>query len=661
VESPKPEMLVSADRPKLPYPGLRPFEPEEWSIFFGRETMVDDVIERLAAQRVVLIHGASGSGKSSLVRAGVMPRLARQHLRHGIKWATCAMRPSGGPLWNLAHEFARLEDRENDLDRVGHIIRMFNQHDATLSSVVSSLEGLQNKRLFILVDQFEELFRFERETSREEAELFVDLLISEIADEEDDTPDVVTPIKSRDAGIHIAITMRSEFLGKCARFGGFAEAINRTQYLVPRMRYDALLRAIQRPAELYGGEVTLELAERLIADVRGREDELPLIQHGLMLLWNAARARTPDRPIVLGVEQFARAGGLTQLLSDHANRVMAAATTPEGHINAAERLFRALTDINSEGRAIRRPQSFRELVVLSEVPEDDLRRMLDAFRADGVSLLTPYFPAAIKDKTVIDISHEALIRCWDRIADPQDGWLRREFRNGLIWRSLLNDAREFEIDRKHILSPAATIQRVKWFAELNPSWSERYGGGWDVVAKLLWASRRADLRSTRIRRLLLAPFVYLAAFGAATVIGVGLGFSNRVDAINTVLAFLFIGWTFLLIVQIIVDYSRQFIPSQKIRSRVVWSLFVFAACGSLVSTLLGASESIMVTFYVSLALATAVAATWLTLSIGPSLLGRYLSRWLPSRWTGLFEIEPAIRTRRGRDRTTASLEAEFIE
>ena len=80
---------IAAERPSQPYPGLRPFEASEWSIFFGRERMIDEVIERLARDRLVVIHGASGSGKSSLVRAGVMPKLARQHLRHGAPWVTC--------------------------------------------------------------------------------------------------------------------------------------------------------------------------------------------------------------------------------------------------------------------------------------------------------------------------------------------------------------------------------------------------------------------------------------------------------------------------------------------------------------------------------------------------------------------------------------------
>ena len=91
--------------------------------------------------------------------------------------------------------------------------------------------------------------------------------------------------------------MRSEFLGECARFANFAETINRTQYLVPRMDDDGLMRAVRRPAQMYGGDFDEALAERLIASVRGREDELPLLQHGLMLMWKDAfqRAAPGDR------------------------------------------------------------------------------------------------------------------------------------------------------------------------------------------------------------------------------------------------------------------------------------------------------------------------------------------------------------------------------
>src|SRR4029077_15249955 len=153
------------ERPSQPYPGLRPFEANEWSIFFGRERMIDKVIERLARDRLVVIHGASGSGKSSLVRAGVMPKLARQHLRHGVTWLTCALRPSGGPLWNLAAEFAGLEHRAGDLEHIDVIARRFSAGSGTLACGAASLEGIQGKSLCVLVAQFEELFRYEKETS----------------------------------------------------------------------------------------------------------------------------------------------------------------------------------------------------------------------------------------------------------------------------------------------------------------------------------------------------------------------------------------------------------------------------------------------------------------------------------------------------------------
>jgi hypothetical protein len=223
--------FVATTLPERPYPGLRPFEKEEWAIFFGRERMIDDVIGRLAESRLVLIHGVSGTGKSSLVRAGVLPKLALQYRRHGAPWLTCAMRPSGGPLWNLAAVFARLEERDEDLERISAIAGRFNARNASLASVAASLEGVKGQSLCLLVDQFEELFRYEKDVSRDEAELFVDLVGRASAGEGSET--------ARDGvDLHVIVTMRSEFLGECARFAGFAETINRTQYLVPRMDDD---------------------------------------------------------------------------------------------------------------------------------------------------------------------------------------------------------------------------------------------------------------------------------------------------------------------------------------------------------------------------------------------------------------------------------------
>jgi hypothetical protein len=469
---------VAVTRPARPYPGLRPFERDEWSIFFGREKMIDEVIDRLAQNRLVLIHGASGSGKSSLVRAGVLPKLALQHLRHDASWRTCDMRPSGGPLWNLAAAFARLERRGTDIERIAAIAGQFNARSATLASVAASLEGVQGKSLCVLVDQFEELFSFEKENGRDEAELFVDLIERATTEGHGEAAPGVD--------LHVIVTMRSEFLGECARFAGFAETINRTQYLVPRMDDDGLMRAVRRPAQMFGGVFDAALAERLIASVRGREDELPLLQHGLASMWDDAIMR--GHPGLDGSVVDA-AGGLANLLSDHADKVMASVAPDERRQRIVEAVFRALTDVNAEGSAIRRPRTFNSLCAVAGAMAEELRCIFDAFRAPDVSFLRPYAPEPINEKTPIDISHEALIRCWRKIGPGANAWLLREFRDGLVWRTLQFQAENFAEDRSSYLSEAATETRAVWLTERNAAWSDRYGGGWPNVVRLVEASR----------------------------------------------------------------------------------------------------------------------------------------------------------------------------
>ena len=177
---------------------------------------------------------------------------------------------------------------------------------------------------------------------------------------------------------------------------------------------------------------------------------------------------------------------------------------------AVERLFRALTDLNAEGHAVRRPQVFRDLVALTEIGDDKLRDIIDALRREGVSFLTPYSRQPITEATTIDISHEALIRCWKRLADPQDGWLKHEFDDGLIWRSLVVEAKGFKTSKRRILSPATTEERWDWWQlrKLNGAWAERYGGSFSLAKALIDASRQSARRKRQQRGLLIACLLY---------------------------------------------------------------------------------------------------------------------------------------------------------
>jgi hypothetical protein len=468
------EASFTCTLPPRPYPGLRPFEPAEWPVFFGRESMADDVIERILEDRFLVVHGDSGCGKSSLIYAGVLPHLEQEVARGGARWRTCAAMPGERPLWNLARSLAGLDRREHDPERVTELRRVLNFGRDGAAALVELLRLDPNDRVCILVDQFEELFAHAKAHGPHEASLLIELLIG-----------IQTQARQELCAV---LTMRSEFLGACAKFPGFAEAVNATQYLLPRMEHADLVRAIREPATLYHGEIDLDLAEHLIADAGGSQDQLPLIQHGLMVLHR-------DHVLRAGLETAAhwkltletcRFGdkGLGQLLSDHADE--AARSVAQDRV--VEDLFRALTDINADGHAVRRPQTFGQLVAVTGAGEDAVRRIVDAFRADGVSFLRPYGAAPLATDDRVDISHEALIRCWNRIAEPVDGWLIREFKNGLVWRSLLVQADSFERDGSNVLSPATTEERARWLKRRGPAWSERYGGGWDRVQRLIVAS-----------------------------------------------------------------------------------------------------------------------------------------------------------------------------
>jgi hypothetical protein len=462
--------------PERPYPGLRPFSKSEWPIFYGRERMIDEVNARLIQHRLLVIHGDSGCGKSSLIRAGVLPRLEQEFARGGTGWLTCTTTPGYDPLGNLASALAELDDADVDESRRHEIRRILNCGGQGAASLAEFLCGKRREHVCVLLDQFEELFAHARRQGPQQASILVDLLIG--------------VQKLTDPRLRVVLTMRSEFLGACAQYDGFAQTVNDTQYLLPRMERADLMRAIQEPATLYDGAIAPDLAERLISDARASQDQLPLIQHALMMLHR--NRDTKAQKWRLTAEAYPASGGLGSLLSDHADEVARKVEPPNvGGKSVVEEIFRALTEINADRQAIRRPQTVQELLNLTGAELSTLTPILDAFRAEGVSFLRPYGAEPLKPGDSIDISHEALIRCWKKIDDDKDGWLAKEFDDGLIWNSLLVQYKNFKEDPESVLSAATTEERREWLARRNEAWAERYGGGWKRVEQLMAASETA--------------------------------------------------------------------------------------------------------------------------------------------------------------------------
>ena len=209
-----------------PYPGLRPFDVDESHLFFGREEQTDELLRRLRDTRFLAVVGPSGCGKSSLVRAGMISALQSGFMvGAGSRWRFAIMRPGTHPMRRLAAALVeQAGPAGEDIDRAAATSAL----EATLRrGPLGLIEALRETplpeatNLLVMVDQFEEIFRFRSEDDSADADAFVSLLLASA--------------HQRALPIYVVITMRSDFLGDCATFAGLPEALNRSQYLTPRL------------------------------------------------------------------------------------------------------------------------------------------------------------------------------------------------------------------------------------------------------------------------------------------------------------------------------------------------------------------------------------------------------------------------------------------
>ncbi len=270
-----------------PYVGLRPYESEDSLYYFGRGEQTKSLLGLLHQNHFVAVVGSSGSGKSSLVRAGLIPHLDAGFLvQDRDQWQIATMKPGESPLTNLISTLAGVAAKDANVGAIKQLQMQVRERGAqALVDELASLATQQDTNIFLLVDQFEELFRFslgqENLHLRHEAEEFVALLLS--------------LSRQRQLPIFICLTMRSDFLGDCDAFYGLPEAINRSQFLVPRLTRDQRREAIVSPTILAGGAIAPRLVDLLLNENIDTRDDLPILQHLLMRCWDAWQA-DPNQP-----------------------------------------------------------------------------------------------------------------------------------------------------------------------------------------------------------------------------------------------------------------------------------------------------------------------------------------------------------------------------
>ncbi len=470
-----------------PYPGLRPFQQDEAHLFFGRDQQVADLLRRLGNSRFVAILGPSGCGKSSLVRAGLLPTLEGGFmLRAGTYWRFAVMRPGSRPIHRLAAALiAADEAHAGDADAAtaaGFLGATLRRGPLGLIEALTESPLPADTNLLVLVDQFEEIFRFRREGGGREADAFVALLLASV--------------EQRDIPIYVVITMRSDFIGDCALFTGLPELLNESQYLTPRLGRDERREAIVGPARVYGGDVEPALANHLLNEIGTDPDQLPVLQHLLMRMWTRrvgeSQDPSPAAP-VLTLADYEAAGGFRAALSNDADEAFEALDDRQRQI--AEALFRRLSERGTDQREIRRPTPAGEIATLTETSLDEVIAVVDAFRTGGRTFLVPPAPEPIGAGTVLDISHESLIRQWSRLRD----WAAEEEKSAEIYWRLEDTARRWQNKQADLLRGAELELALDWRDRERPTaaWAKRYGDEFDLAMRLLDASR--DRRDRRRR------------------------------------------------------------------------------------------------------------------------------------------------------------------
>ncbi|MEP7107931.1 MAG: hypothetical protein ABI760_08110 [Ferruginibacter sp.] len=493
-----------------PFVGLRAFEESEDYLFFGRSRQIDELLKKLMESRFLAVIGASGSGKSSLVKSGLLPSVYRGFMKVGSNWRVALMQPGENPIGYLTKKLAKegvLYDstQNKDIPYESIIETGLRRSENGLVQMYKDARLPANENFLIVVDQFEELFRFSKyekdnKLGKSDAMHFIQVLL--------------TAAQQEECPIYILLTMRADFLGDCAEFRGLPEAINKGQYLVPRMTRDEIREAITGPVAVSGATISQRLVTRLLNDINSDTDQLPILQHAMMRTWEAWYERNqPDTPI--DFEDYEKIGTMQSSLSLHADEAYDELTT-ESQQKTCELMFKALTDKAADVRGIRRPRSIADLCLLTGATQDEISKQVEVFRRPGRTFLMPPPHVPLNSNSIIDISHESLMRVWDKLRIWADDEVRRanmyqRLGNAAVSESTIVDGiKQGSLWRDPELALALAWKSKFKNDEILKTWAKSFTVDLDQALSFLNRSEELDLSEKRKKAKRLAFFKWLA-------------------------------------------------------------------------------------------------------------------------------------------------------
>ena len=377
----RPRMRIAA---RNPYRGLEPFTELDAQDFHGRAAVVAELVRTLRGQRVVTVAGPSGIGKSSLVRAGLVPSVRAGAVGGDVTWVVAYCTPGDRPLDRLAAALRRVALRPADgLEKVLASGGASGLRDA------AALVLPQDARLLIVIDQFEELFHGTADDPHRDR--FLGLLCG---------------LAASDAPVRVVLTLRADALGRPLEHARFAKVVRDGLVPVGAPGPEELAEIVRGPAAGVGVEVEPSLVARIVADAEGQPGALPLVEHLLTELFEDRDRRAA----ALRLEDYLDAGGIRGAIGRRAERVF---TSLDAHQrDAARELFLQLVSVGDDGTVARRRVEWPGLVGRG-ASADAVEEAMERF---GASRLLTFDHEPTTRIPTVELAHEALVREWDRLA-----------------------------------------------------------------------------------------------------------------------------------------------------------------------------------------------------------------------------------------------------
>ncbi len=478
-----------------PFPGLRPFTVEESHLFFGREGQSEVVLEYLARNHFAAVTGASGSGKSSLIYCGLIPTLYGGFITNaGSRWKIIAVRPGNSPIENLAEALAANEQPDllhDDLSlRKQILLSVLRRSSFGLVDAIRQMKIQEGENILLIIDQFEELFRFKESrkdsTTFNETEAYIKLLVN--------------AIRQKGYPIYVVLTMRSDFIGECSQFQELTKLINKSNFLIPQMTRNDFREAVLGPLAVGGAEIDAQLLHHILNSLEDKTDQLPVLQHAMMRTWEFW-AHNNDPAIPIKMRDYEAAGRVENALSMHANEAYEELT--EDGKRVCKSIFKCLTEKGTDNKGTRHPATVRYLAEIAKVPDASVVEVVERFRAKGRSFLTPVEGTPIDSETVIDISHESLMRIWDKLKT----WVDEEFSSVQMYLRLAEAATQFQLGKTGLWRPPDLHLALNWKKTQNPTlaWAKKYNPAFEKVMVFLDSSEKKytqeEQNKVRIQRL----------------------------------------------------------------------------------------------------------------------------------------------------------------